>query len=413
MDQLMDANNIQEENNEPLSIEQEYDLWKSNVPLMYDFVSETKLTWPSLTIQWLPDNGSTSPQKQDLLLGTHTSGEEDNYLKIASVELPKEIALSSVEDDEHNELSTENVKSNIRITKKFKHDLEITRARYMPQQNNIVATINGEGTLYIYDTNQSSKQTPTRLSYHKENGYGLSFNPNDKGKLLSGSDDHSIALWDVSMSTEPVLSWENAHNDIINDCKWHNFEPSIFGSVSEDSTLQIQDLRILEGSSNDNNDSIVMKLKAPQPFNTIAFSKYSSNLFAAAGTDSNIYLYDMRDTSVPLHTMCAHTDAVTSLDFYGQQDGIIVSAGADRRVIVWDIMEIGNEQVRDDAEDAMPEVLMIHAGHKSAINDISINENIPWLMASAEEENTVQIWKCSSKLQRIGDIPEPNIDMLQ
>lgn len=410
MEALLANAGVPEENNEPLTTEQEYELWKTNVPLMYDFVSETKLTWPSLTIQWLPNNDETPRERQDLILGTHTSGEEDNYLKIASVELPTEIALSSVEDNE--EIEDENVRSNIRITKKFKHDLEITRARYMPQQSNIVGTINGEGNVYIYDVNQSTRQNPSKFSYHKDNGYGLSFNPNERGKLLSAADDHTIALWDVDQSAEPVITWDNAHTDIINDCKWHNFECSIFGTVSEDKTLQIQDVRILEGSTKNNNDSIVMKINTETPFNTIAFSKHSINLFAAAGTDSNIYLYDMRDTSSPLHTMCAHTDAVTSLDFYGQEDGIIVSAGADRRVIVWDLMEIGSEQVRDDAEDATPEVLMVHAGHKSAINDISINETIPWLIASAEEENTVQIWKCSSKLQRVGGVPEPDFDML-
>lgn len=400
------------ETGETLTADQEYELWKSNVPLMYDFVSETKLTWPSLTIEWLPNNAATGLETQELLLGTHTSGEEDNYLKVASVELPHEIALSSVEDSD-SDSDESNVRSNIKIIKKFKHDLEITRAHYMPQQSNIVATVNGEGTVYIYDIDQSSRQTPTKLSYHKDNGYGLSFNPNESGKLLSASDDHTIALWDIQNSNIPILTWDETHSDIVNDCKWHNFESDLFGSVSEDNTLQIHDLRIIQESSKDNNNSLVLKIDSPQPFNTIAFSKHSTNLFAAAGTDSNIYLYDMRNTSDPLHSMSGHTDSVTNLEFYESQDGVIVSSGADRRVFIWDIMEIGCEQVRDDAEDATPEVMMIHAGHKSPINDFSINNNIPWLMATTDEDNTVQIWKCSSKLPRVGGIPEPNINMLQ
>ena len=400
------------ENSEPLTLNQEYDLWKSNVPLMYDFVSETKLTWPSLTIQWLPGNSTQPSERQELLLGTHTSGEEANYLKVAAIDLPHQVILSSVEDNEE-EQESEQVKSNIKVTKKFKHDLEITRARYMPQQSNIVATINGAGDIFIYDTDGSSRQKPTRLQYHKENGYGLSFNTLDQGKLLSGSDDHTIALWDVANSQKPILTWENSHTDIVNDCKWHNYEKDIFGTVSDDSTLQIHDLRTIQDGNKDSSHSRIMNIKAPEPFNAIAFSKDSSNLFAAAGTDSNIYLYDMRNTEKPLHAMAGHTEAVTSLDFYGQQDGVIISGGADRRVIMWDIMEIGSEQVRDDAEDGSPEIMMVHAGHKSPINDVSINENIPWLVASAEEDNTVQIWKCSSKLPRVGGTPEPDINMLQ
>ena len=400
--------NMAEENNEPLTLNQEYDLWKSNVPLMYDFVSETRLTWPSLTVQWLPGNNPQVPDRQELILGTHTSGEETNYLKIAAVDLPHQVVAGSLEDSDGEE---EQVKSNIKITKKFKHDLEITRARYMPQQSNVVATINGAGDIFIYDTDGSSRQKPTKLQYHKENGYGLSFNTLDQGKLLSGSDDHTIALWDVANSQTPIVTWENSHTDIVNDCKWHNFEKDIFGSVSEDSSLQIHDLRVLEDGNKESKDTSVMNIMAPQPFNTIAFSKHSRNLFAAAGTDSNIYLYDMRHPEKPLHVMAGHTDVVTSLEFYGQQDGVIISGGADRRIIVWDIMEIGSEQVRDDAEDGSPEIMMVHAGHKSPINDISINDSIPWLIASAEEDNIVQIWKCSSKLPRVGGIPEPDISM--
>ena len=77
-----------ENQEKPLSVDEEYDLWKSNVPLMYDFVSETRLTWPSLTVQWLPtpvqelDGGFI---KQELIIGTHTSGEEENYLKFAEL----------------------------------------------------------------------------------------------------------------------------------------------------------------------------------------------------------------------------------------------------------------------------------------------------------------------------------------
>ena len=70
-----------ENQEKPLSVDEEYDLWKSNVPLMYDFVSETRLTWPSLTVQWLPTPVQESDGgfiKQELIIGTHTSGEEGN-----------------------------------------------------------------------------------------------------------------------------------------------------------------------------------------------------------------------------------------------------------------------------------------------------------------------------------------------
>jgi hypothetical protein len=50
------------------------------------------LEWPSLSVQWFPD--LEKPEGKDyyvqrLLLGTHTDGEQ-NYLQIATMQLPKD-----------------------------------------------------------------------------------------------------------------------------------------------------------------------------------------------------------------------------------------------------------------------------------------------------------------------------------
>lgn len=384
----------------PLSIDEEYDLWKSNVPLMYDFVSETRLTWPSLTVEWQP--GQDPSSRQHMVIGTHTSGEEQNYLKIASIELPDEIL-----PEQSTSSSDRTTKSNIKISRKFKHEEEVIRARYMPQDTNIIATINGKGTVYIYD--QSMDQTDglkLTLDYHKQNGYGLSFNSNDEGKLLSGSDDTTVALWDVTGKLlAPISVWTESHSDIVNDCKWHEFDLNIFGSASEDLTLKLHDQRI--------RDSVTCTIKSKEPFNTLSFSRHSKYLFAAAGTNSLVYLYDARNPSKVLHTMPGHEGSVTNLEFSSKEDGILVSSGDDRRVIMWDLAEIGAEQAPDDADDGAPEVMMIHAGHRSSVNDFSISPNIPWLIASTEEENIIQVWKCSNKLPRVGGFVNVDDSMLE
>ncbi|SCU79651.1 LANO_0A07030g1_1 [Lachancea nothofagi CBS 11611] len=378
-----------------LTVDEEYDLWKSNVPLMYDFVSETKLLWPSLTIQWLPGNAESA--QQELILGTHTSGEEQNYLKIASVTLPDEIlkgekdeSATGQEDGGASGSDDQLVKSKIKIIKKFEHNQEITRARYAPFNNNLIATINGSGTVYLYDRNQEKEHAlRVEFAFHKENGYGLNFSVASPGDLLSSSDDGSIALWDVQAAGRTPTKVDTNHTDIVNEAKWHETNPNMYGSVSEDKTLMLHDKR---------QDNPLAVLPQSEPFNTLAFSKHSINLFAAAGTDSQVYVYDLRKPVSPLHSMSGHQDAVTSLEFASHRDGILCSGGSDRRVLMWDLFQIGAEQPQEDADDGVPELLMMHAGHKSAVNDFSCNSSIPWLMASVEEENIVQIWKPSNKL---------------
>jgi hypothetical protein len=92
----MDEDNQVGEDPEQIKIEQrineEYKLWKKNAPFLYDLIVSHALEWPSLTVQWMPDLERPQGKEyfvQRLLLGTHTDGEQ-NYLQIATVQLPKD-----------------------------------------------------------------------------------------------------------------------------------------------------------------------------------------------------------------------------------------------------------------------------------------------------------------------------------
>lgn len=71
------------------SINEEYRVWKKNAPFLYDVMITHALEWPSLTVEWLP-NDISRPADRDvsihkMVLGTHTSDGEQNYLMIAEV----------------------------------------------------------------------------------------------------------------------------------------------------------------------------------------------------------------------------------------------------------------------------------------------------------------------------------------
>ena len=68
-------------------------------------------------------------------------------------------------------------------------------------------------------------------------------------------------------------------------------------------------------------------------------------------------------------------------------------AGTDRRLIVWDLSKIGEEQSAEDAKDGPPELLFIHAGHTAKISDFCWSVAEPWLITSVSEDNIVQVWK--------------------
>jgi len=115
-------------------ISTEHKVWLKNSPFLYDFVLTHLLDWPSLTCQWLPGQKVISDEavQHELLLGTHTSGEQ-NYLMVAACTLPTEDAEIDISryDDEGRDVGgfgfvSEDV-GTINIKMKIKHDGEVNR----------------------------------------------------------------------------------------------------------------------------------------------------------------------------------------------------------------------------------------------------------------------------------------------
>ena len=181
-----------------------------------------------------------------LILGTHTS-DEQNHLLIASVQLPNEDAQfdSSHYDNEKGEFGGfGSVSGKIEIEIKINHEGEVNRARYMPQNPCVIATKTPSSDVLVFDyTKHPSKPDPSgkcqpdlRLRGHQKEGYGLSWNPNLNGHLLSASDDHTICLWDINATPKEnkiidAKTIFTGHTAVVEDVAWHLLHESLFGSV--------------------------------------------------------------------------------------------------------------------------------------------------------------------------------------
>lgn len=374
---------------EEMSINEEYQLWRKNCRYMYEFVSETALTWPSLTIQWLPEHEKDGDAYQaQLLLGTHTSGEDTNYLKLANTQIPVESGANKV-------------MSRLKITKKYANNHEINRARYMPQDPNIIATINGAGEIDFYNRQDVSKTAHLHYTPHSDNGYGLAWSPHVKGYILSSSDDKSAIVSDYAkISTNNAQIYKTTdHDDIVNDAKWHMHESNVFGSVSDDNKFRLFDIRASSTSA-----VSTYYDETAKGINSLSFSPFSHHLVALGNANSNIELIDTRKlSSTPtklglLHTMMGHSDAITSMEFSPHQDGILATSSQDRRLILWDLFKIGEEQAQEDAEDGCLELFMMHAGHTGGVMDLSWCPYKNWTIGSVADDNIVHLWQIGSSL---------------
>lgn len=150
-----------------------------------------------------------------LLLGTHTAEDKPNYLQIAEIEIPKSIDPNPRDyDEDRGEIGGYGGKASsssgeppvikFNITQKIDHPGEVNKARYQPQNPDIIATLAVDGKVLIFDRTKHSL-TPTgtpnpqiELIGHKAEGFGLNWNPHEAGCLASGSEDKTVLLWCVS-----------------------------------------------------------------------------------------------------------------------------------------------------------------------------------------------------------------------
>eukprot|EP01137_Pigoraptor_chileana_P025001 Opistho-2@93833 len=405
-------------------INEEYKIWKKNTPFLYDLVITHSLEWPSLTVQWLPD--VEQPEGKDfaihrLILGTHTS-DEQNHLMIAQVKLPTEDALVDTRkyDDERGEHGGfGGASGRIEVKQRIIHQGEVNRARYMPQNQTVIATKTPTSDVLIFDyTKHSSVPEPNgkckpelRLLGHTKEGYGLSWNPAKEGELLSASDDKTVCMWDIKGTTKDARTLDaksiyTGHAEIVEDVAWHGIHQSLFGSVGDDKKLMIWDTR----SATTNKASHVVEAHTAE-VNCLSFNPFTEFIVATGSADKTVALWDLRNLKRKLHTFEGHTDEIFQVLWSPHHETILGSSGSDRRLHVWDLSKIGEQQTPEDAEDGPPELLFIHGGHTSKISDFAWNPKEPWTVCSVAEDNIMQIWQMAENIYGDDDAEVPAADL--
>ena len=75
-------------------------------------------------------------------------------------------------------------------------------------------------------------------------------------------------------------------------------------------------------------------------------------------TGQTVGLWDLRNLKLKLHTFSSHKDEIFQVQWSPHNETILASSGSDRRLHVWDLSKIGEEQTSEDAEDGPPELLV-------------------------------------------------------
>lgn len=433
---------------EERTVEERYGQWKSLIPVLYDWLANHNLVWPSLSCRWGPQvEQATYKNRQRLYLSEQTDGSVPNTLVIANVEVVKSRVAAAEHIAQFNEESRSPF---VKKSKTIIHPGEVNRIRELPQNSNIVATHTDSPDVLIWDVeSQANRQpllgaTPSRpdliLTGHKDNAeFALAMCPTEPF-VLSGGKDKSVVLWSIQdhistlasdqgsqKSPGPkgaLVNGKNAdsptiqargtflgHEDTVEDVQFNPSSTQEFCSVGDDSCLILWDART--GCS----PAVKVEKAHNADLHCVDWNPNDVNLILTGSADNSVRMFDRRNLTsggvgCPIHIFEGHSAAVLCVQWSPDKGTVFGSSAEDGILNIWDHAKIGKMDDSVGAEDSNypPGLFFRHAGHRDKVVDFHWNAADPWTIVSVSEDGektggggTLQIWRMIDLIHRPED----------
>ncbi|KAL9387932.1 hypothetical protein Peur_021056 [Populus x canadensis] len=437
-----------------MGVNERYTQWKTLVPVLYDWLANHNLVWPSLSCRWGPQlEQATYKNRQRLYLSEQTDGSVPNTLVIANCEVVKPRVAAA----EH--ISQFNEEARSPFVKKYKtiiHPGEVNRIRELPQNTNIVATHTDSPDVLIWDVDSqpnrhavlgATESCPDLiLTGHKDDAeFALAMCPTEPF-VLSGGKDKLVVLWSIqdhisTLAAEPGLSKSpgsggfpnksaskagggndkrtkspsigprdvyQGHTDTVEDVQFCPSSAQEFCSVGDDSCLVLWDARA----------GCTPVVKVEKAHNTdlhcVDWNPHDVNLILTGSADNSVHMFDRRNLNLggvgaPVHKFEGHNAAVLCVQWSPDKSSVFGTSAEDGILNIWDYEKIGKKQDSTGLKvpTAPPGLFFRHAGHRDKVVDFHWNASDPWTIVSVSDDGestggggTLQIWRMIDLIHR-------------
>ena len=214
---------------------------------------------------------------------------------------------------------------------------------------------------------------PQHFSYilkeHENAVNSVAISPDGK-RLVSGSDDKTLCLWDLEDFDGKPEKLSNGHIDRV----WSvAFSPDgkMIASGSEDETVRwwiLTDRKTMPQAPLQGHDGAVY---------SVAFSP-DSKLLASGSHDRTVRLWNLEDPSADSIILSGHTQRVNSVAF--SPDGTLLASGSDDGIVrLWDLTNSSPSSI-------------ILQGHEDAVYSVAFSSDGNTL-ASGSADKTIRLWE--------------------
>lgn len=432
------------------TVDEKYTQWKSLVPVLYDWLANHNLVWPSLSCRWGPQlDQATYKNRQRLYLSEQTDGSVPNTLVIANCEVVKRRVAAA----EH--ISQFNEEARSPFVKKYKtiiHPGEVNRIRELPQNSKIVATHTDSPDVLIWDVEAQPNRhavlgaTNSRpdliLTGHQDNAeFALAMCPIEP-YVLSGGKDKSVVLWSIqdhitTAAIDPATGKSTVsggsiikksgdgndkaadsptvgprgiyqgHEDTVEDVAFCPSSAQEFCSVGDDSCLILWDARV--GTS----PAVKVEKAHDADLHCVDWNPHDDNLILTGSADNSVRMFDRRNLTSngvgsPVYKFEGHKAAVLCVQWSPDKSSVFGSSAEDGLLNIWDYEKVGKKTDRPTRASTAPAGLFFqHAGHRDKVVDFHWNASDPWTVVSVSDDcdstgggGTLQIWRMTDLIYR-------------
>ncbi|KAG6543059.1 hypothetical protein Mapa_015555 [Marchantia paleacea] len=441
--------------------EERHAQWKSLVPILYDWLANHNLVWPSLSCRWGPqlELGSFK-SRQRIYLTEQTDGSCPNTLVVFNCEVIKPRAAAA----EHiSQFSEETRSPFVKKHKTIIHPGEVNRIRELPQNSKIVATHTDSPEVYIWNLETQPNRAALLganhsrpdlvLTGHTGNAeFALALSPTSP-LVLSGGKDAKVILWSIedqitagkdsspsrfatssgarpiwnsggsaSTSEKPPSTSSSAigpqgvfvgHTATVEDVQFRPSSSQEFCSVGDDSSLILWDARA--GTTPANR----VERAHDTDLHCVDWNFHNENHLLTGSADTSVNLFDYRKLSanglgVPVETFRGHSAAVLCVQWCPDRASVFGSSAEDGLLNIWDVDKVNKAEEeryrRMKGHSPPPGLFFQHAGHRDKVVDFHWDSCDPWTVLSVSDDcdtpnggGTLQIWRMNDMIYRPED----------
>lgn len=213
----------------------------------------------------------------------------------------------------------------------------VAKSLYIDCNGDYSQVVIGSSAVFkIYSIGEESFTEVLNLRGNKSVNLNYSFNDVvwsklDESLIATAATNGRVVLWNLSRTSREKRQEHvfEEHRRTVNKVNFHPADPSLLISGSQDGTMKLFDLRILE--------PVAVFLSNTQSVRDVQFCPHGNGAtFAAVSENGHIQLWDIRRHDRLEKSWPAHSDHIFALDWHPEINYTVATAGRDKHIKVWD-----------------------------------------------------------------------------